>query len=187
MTPLDCAIHTLVREVSEGIILPRFRRLEASDIVAKAADDVVTIADREAESRLAEELALFEPGIAIVGEEATHADPALTDALSGDCWIVDPLDGTNNFAAGKAPFGILIARASGGSAVSGWIYDCLSGRFCVAHRGRGATRDGEPVSATGTGEQKPVAAISTIFMDEARRAAVKAHIAPHYRLVDIPR
>src|SRR5690606_11796778 len=97
------------------------------------------------------------------------------DALGGPCWIVDPLDGTRNFAAGREPFGIIVARADGGVAQSGWIYDCLSGRFCAAHRGGGAFVDGERVAARATGEERPVAAISLIFMDPARRQAVLDH------------
>ena len=120
------------------------------------------------------------------GEEAAHADGSVQDALAGDCWIIDPLDGTRNFAAGKPPFGIIVARASGGVCLSGWLYDCLTGRFCAAHVGLGAFVDGERVTARATGETPPVAAISLIFMDPARREAVKAQVAPHYALVDIP-
>ena len=107
----------------------------------------------------------------------------LGDAL---CWIIDPLDGTNNFANGKPPFGILIARADGGVAQSGWIYDCLTERFCVAHSGHGAFVDGQRIAARATGEPVAVAAISLLFMDMAKRAAVMDQIAPHYRLVDVP-
>ena len=45
----------------------------------------------------------------------------------------------------------------------------------------------DPVQSRASGEEPPVAAISVVFMDPARREAVRAHIAPHYRLVDIPR
>ena len=76
--------------------------------------------------------------------------------------------------------------ASGGEAHTGWIYDCLSGRLCTAHRGKGAFIDGQKVSARSTDGTRPVAAISLVFMEEARREATKAHIAPHYDLVDIP-
>ena len=183
---LDCEILALCRSVSERVILPRFRNLADSEIEDKGGNDPVTIADRESEALLREGLEHFAPGVAVVGEEAAHADPAVLDRLSGDCWIVDPIDGTRNFAAGKPPFGILIARASGGEAQSGWIYDCLTGRFCTAHRGAGAFVDGERVTARTTGETPPVAAISLIFMDDAKREATKEHIAPHYRLVDIP-
>lgn len=187
MTGLDRTIHALMERVSRDIILPRYRNLAAAQIIEKAHDDLVTVADREAEEALHEGLAGIDASLAIVGEEAAHADPSILDALSGDCWIIDPVDGTHNFAHGKAPFGILLAQASGGVCRSGWIYDCLYGRFCSAHLGKGAFVDGEEIRASATGETPPVAAISVIFLDDARREAVNAHVAPHYRVVETPR
>lgn len=184
-TALHEAMHALLREVTNKVILPRYRKLAEHEITAKAADDVVTVADHESEAMLAEGLARI-ADLPLVGEEAAHHDPAVQDRLAGDCWIVDPLDGTRNFATGKPPFGILIAMASGGEAHTGWIYDCLSDRLCIAHRGKGAFVDGERVVARATGETPPVAAISLIFMDPARRAAVKAALEGHYRQVDVP-
>ncbi|WP_424775412.1 inositol monophosphatase family protein [Novosphingobium sp.] len=180
-------MHALLRDVSARAILPHYQTLSAGQIEAKAADDVVTVADTEAEDMLAEGLARIIPGLPIVGEEAAHADPAVLDRLSSACWIVDPLDGTNNFAAGKPPFGIIIAMADGGEAHTGWIYDPLSDRLCIAHKGKGAFINGEKIQACSTGQEPPVAAISLVFMDPAQRAAMKDHIAPHYGLVDIPR
>lgn len=180
-------MHELLREVSRKAILLHYQTLAAHQITNKAADDVVTVADHAAEEMLAEGLAKIIPGLAIVGEEAVFDDPSVADRLSHDCWIVDPLDGTNNFAAGKAPFGILIAMASGGVAHTGWIYDPLSDRLCTAHSGKGAFINGEKIIARATGRKLPVAAISTVFMDPAQREAVKRHIAPHYIMVDIPR
>lgn len=178
------AMHALLREVTGKVILPRYRKLAEHEITAKAVDDVVTVADHESEEMLAEGLTRI-ADLPVVGEEASFADASVQDRLSGECWIVDPLDGTRNFAAGRPPFGILVAMASGGEAHTGWIYDCLSGRLCVAHRGKGAFVDGEKVAARPTGEIPPVAAVSLIFMDPARRAAVKAAIAD-YRQVDVP-
>jgi len=190
LSVLDREIFALMRRASDTAILPRYRNLQAGEIEDKAKDgasnDPVTIADRESEALLREGLEKLSPGLAFVGEEGVHADAAMLGGLAGDCWIVDPLDGTRNFAAGRAPFGILVARASGGLAQAGWIYDCLTGRFCTAHLGGGAFIDGERITARATGETPPVAAISLLFMDPARRAAVRAHIAPHYTLADIP-
>lgn len=185
---LTRAVHTAMRKAAERAILPRYRALAKEHVTDKAADDVVTVADHESEAILFEELARLLPNAAIVGEEAAFAHAALFDRL-GDalCWIVDPLDGTNNFAAGNPPFGILVGLAEAGETIAGWLYDPLSGRFCSAERGKGAWIDGERVTARASGETPPVAAISLIFMDPAQREAVKAHIAPHYRLVDIPR
>lgn len=185
---LTASVHALMREAAERAILPRYRTLAEPDITSKAADDVVTVADHESEAILTEGLARLLPEAAIVGEEACFADAALLDRL-GDalCWIVDPLDGTNNFAAGKPPFGVLIALAEAGETIAGWLYDPLSGRFCHAERGGGAFIDGARVQARTSGQAPPVAAISLVFMDPEKREAVKRHIAPHYTLVDIPR
>jgi fructose-1,6-bisphosphatase/inositol monophosphatase family enzyme len=157
-------------------------------VIDKSVGELVTVADREAEVILADGLAKLLPEAAIVGEEACEAEPALMDRL-GDalCWIIDPIDGTNNFASGKPPFGIMVALAEAGETIGGWIYDPLRGRFCTAHKGHGAFVDGERITARTSGQTPPIAAISLVFADPARREALKTHIAPHYTLVDIPR
>lgn len=184
---LNAAIHALLRDVSERAILPYYQTLADHQIEAKAEDDFVTVADRLSEEMLTEGLAKIVPGLAVVGEEAAHADPSVLDRLSGPCWIVDPIDGTHNFAQGKPPFGIILAMAEAGEAHTGWIYDPLADRLCIARRGKGAFINGEKITARVTGETPPVAAISLLFMDPARREEMKRRIAPHYRIVDIPR
>jgi fructose-1,6-bisphosphatase/inositol monophosphatase family enzyme len=184
--PLDRAVLALMRQAAERIILPRYRKLKTGEIDDKGGGDPVTIADREAEELLAEGLAALDPAPAIVGEEAAHRSPPSPETLAGACWIIDPLDGTRNFAAGKPPFGIIIARADGGEAEAGWLYDCLTGRLCHARRGTGAFIDGEPISSRPSTRIPPVAALSLVFLDAQRREKVRRHIAPHYQLVDIP-
>ncbi len=185
---LTAGVHAAMREVSERAILPRYRTLAGHEIVSKAADDVVTVADHESEAMLCERLSALLPEAAIVGEEGAHENPQVMRALDDQlCWIVDPLDGTNNFASGKPPFGVLVALADKGETIAGWIYDCLSGRFCHATKANGAFIDGQRITARSSGKSPPVAAISLIFMDLDQREKVKAHIAPHYALVDIPR
>lgn len=182
------AVEAIMREASERAIMPRYQTLAATDIDAKAPDDVVTIADKDAEAMLTEQLSALLPEAAVVGEEAAFADPGVLEQLKDRlCWIVDPLDGTNNFAVGKPPFGVLVALADRGEVQAGWILDCLSGRFCRTHLGGGAWIDGTRITARTTGEVPPVAAISTVFLDPQAREKVLTHIAPHYRLVDIPR
>ena len=187
-TSLDEAVSALMRETAEKTLLKHYQKLSIGDVTDKAADDVVTIADTESEAMLAEGLAKILPNAVIVGEEAAHADPAIFERLSDKlCWIIDPLDGTNNYAVGKPPFGILLALAERGETVAGWIYDPLSGRLCTAHRGQGAWINGERFTSRVSGEDKPIAAISLVFVDQAKREALLEHIAPHYTLVDIPR
>lgn len=181
-----------MQAATERAVLPRWRQLGADEITAKPSTgtlpDVVTIADHEAEAILAEGLARLLPEASIVGEEACAADPGVFSRL-GDatCWIIDPLDGTNNFAAGNAPFGVLVALSAHGETIGGWLYDCLTGRFCHAARGGGAFVDGQRLNARVTGAAPPIAANSLIYMQSARREAVRSALASHYTLVDIPR
>ena len=188
MDSLTGAVHAIMLDAAERAILPHYQSLAAHQIEDKAADDVVTVADHESEEILAEGLARLLPEAAIVGEEAAHADPSLLGKL-GDalCWIIDPVDGTNNYAAGRPPFGILVALAEAGETVAGWILDPLTGRFCHAARGKGAFIGEERVFARSSGTEPAIAAISLVFADPARREALRTQIAPHYRLVDIPR
>lgn len=181
-------VLSVIEDAALRAVLPRYQSLAAHEIDAKAADDVVTIADKEAELILAEGLARILPEATIIGEEAAHADPTLLDRLGDDlCWIIDPIDGTNNYAAGKMPFGIMVSLSQGGETIAGWIYDPMSPRLCHAHLGQGAFVKDYRITARTTGQQPPIAALSLVFMDPARREAMKAHIAPHYSLVDIPR
>jgi fructose-1,6-bisphosphatase/inositol monophosphatase family enzyme len=185
---LTTSVHAVMREAAERAILPRYQVLAAHEINAKSPGDVVTIADTEAELILAEGLAKLLPEAAIVGEEAYFADPTLRDRL-GDalCWIIDPVDGTNNFAAGKPPFGVIISLAEKGETIGGWILDPLTGRFCHAGLGHGAFVDGERIRARSSGQSPPIAAISLVFADPAERETLLTQIAPHYTCVDIPR
>ena len=181
-------VEAIMRQAAQAAILPHYRKLATNEIISKAADDVVTIADHASEAILTQELAKLLPEAAVVGEEAVYADAAVLERLRGGlCWIVDPLDGTNNFAQGKAPFGVLVALADRGEAIGGWILDCLTGRFCHAARGSGAWIGADRVTARASGESPPIAALSTVYMDPEERAQVLTHIAPAYRMVDIPR
>lgn len=187
MSALDDEIRDLMRFAAQRSMLPRFRQLASHEIEMKGEDDPVTVVDREVESFLTEALTNLAPGVAVVGEEAVHADESVLKHLSGQCWIIDPLDGTANFTAGKEPFGIILALADAGKAIAGWLYDPVKDRLCHAKAGAGAFVDGERIAARTTGGSLPVAAISRIFLTEEQRAQVDAKLAPHYTLVDIPR
>lgn len=187
LSALDGEIRDLMRFAAERSMLPRFRNLAEGEVEMKGTDDPVTIVDREVEAFLTEVLTRLAPGVAVVGEEAVHAEKTVLDHLAGQCWIIDPLDGTANFAEGKEPFGIIVALADAGEAVAGWIYDPLKNRFCHARRGEGAYINGERIAARTTGQTPPVTAVSRIFLTPEQSAMVDAKLAPHYKLVDIPR
>jgi fructose-1,6-bisphosphatase/inositol monophosphatase family enzyme len=188
MDALDTAVAAAMRDACARAILPRYQALAAHEIMEKAADDFVTIADKESEAILGEALARALPEAAIVGEEAAHDDPMVLDRLAaGLCWIIDPLDGTWNFSHGKPPFGVLVALADAGETIGGWLYDPLKDRFCHARQGSGAFLNDEPIRARASGEDVPIAAVSLIFIPPEEREGMRRAIEPHFRMVDIPR
>jgi len=129
------------REVARDTILPRFRNLDAADIASKSmADDLVTVADREAEILLAAHADRILPGAAVVGEEAVSADPTHLDkiASAARCVIIDPIDGTANFVAGLATFGVILAVVEAGVTVFGLLYDPVADDWVAARKGQGA-------------------------------------------------
>jgi fructose-1,6-bisphosphatase/inositol monophosphatase family enzyme len=185
---LTASVAKLMREVARDIVLPRYRNLTADQISEKAADDFVTIADKESELRLAEGLLSILPEAGVIGEEACAADQAILDrAGEGLNWIIDPIDGTGNFAAGHPPFGIMIALADSGTTRAGWILDPLTGRLCHAVLDGGAFIDGERVEARESGATVPIAALAVYFMSEQERADILLRAGGSFMLVDIPR
>jgi fructose-1,6-bisphosphatase/inositol monophosphatase family enzyme len=137
-------VADLIREVAATIVLPRFRNLTAGDVRQKSPGDLVTIADQEAERALARGLVALLPGSTVVGEEAVAADRRLLGRVGdpGAVWIVDPIDGTNNFASGKTPFAVMVALARDGELVASWILDVPGDHLTLAEAGSGAYRDG---------------------------------------------
>jgi len=185
---LNDHVSALIRGVAAQVVTPRFRMLAQNDIAQKSKGEIVTIVDREAERRLHDGLAALGMGARIVGEEAAEQDPQLLSGIgSGLVWLIDPLDGTANFAAGQEPFGVMIALVDNGVPIAGWMFDPLSGRLCHAERGKGATCNGEQVRARPSGALPPVAALGTQFLGAETRERVHEIAAQHLTLVPIPR
>lgn len=140
-------VAALMRHAAARAILPVFRRLDAADVREKAPGEVVTVADRQAEEILAAGLRRLRPGSVVIGEEGVADDPTLLDQLrrAGEVWLVDPLDGTANFAAGQEPFAVMVALCWDGVTEASWILDPVRDSVAVARAGGGAYVDGEPV------------------------------------------
>ncbi|MXO64728.1 inositol monophosphatase family protein [Altericroceibacterium endophyticum] len=183
---LDREILALMRHTAETVVMPRYHNLADDEIIQKAVDDPVTIADREAEAMLSEGLHKLLPEAAIVGEEAAFADPAVLRGLSDLCWIIDPIDGTRNFASGTGPFVLMVALADAGITQGAWIYDPQRDRLCHATLGKGAKVDGEPISAKLSGTEPPRLAAMTSYMQPHQRDLFEREIAPHYSVADAP-
>lgn len=141
-------VGELMRETAATELLPRFRALAKEDIRMKRPGDVVTVADEASEQRLAVGLARILPGVPVVGEEAVEKEPELVELIArpGEtCWVVDPLDGTANFASGKDRFAMIVCLVHDTVAVGGWILDVTRGTMAMALKGQGVTLDGTPV------------------------------------------
>jgi len=135
-------VASFIQETARSVIMPRFRALKPGDVSAKGPGDYVTVADVEAERRLTALLTGAQPGSVVLGEESAAKNPALMNLAGGDapCWIIDPIDGTNNFAHGRPGFAVLLAYAEQGAVRAGWLYDPLGERMVWAVAGKGAYR-----------------------------------------------
>ncbi|HQT74699.1 MAG TPA: inositol monophosphatase family protein [Acidiphilium sp.] len=135
------AIAALLREVAGNIVMPRFGHIGPADLRTKSGPlDPVTVADEAAERALTEGLRALFPDVAVIGEESVAADPALLGAVAGPApvFVIDPIDGTQNYAAGLPLFGLMIALVEGNQTIAGLIHDPLRDDTMLATRGAGA-------------------------------------------------
>ncbi|MCW8307443.1 inositol monophosphatase [Acidiphilium sp. PA] len=135
------AITELMRHVAKTIIMPRFGHIGPADLRTKSGPlDPVTVADEAAERALTRGLRQLFPGIAVVGEESVSADPTLMSAITGAApvFVIDPIDGTQNYAAGLPLFGVMIALVEDDETIAGLIYDPIRDDTVVATRDHGA-------------------------------------------------
>lgn len=188
MHSLHDDIARLLRHVASTVLMPRFGALATSDIFEKSPGEVVTVADQEAERLLGLGLAALDPVARLIGEEACSADPTLLGGIGhGRAWLIDPLDGTANFAAGRGPFGIMVALVEDGESVASWIFDPVRDRLCHAFRGHGAFVDSQRVFVRSSGSQPPIAALATQFLPDDMREALIAEAGRAMSIVPIPR
>ena len=145
MLPAIDRVSSLIREVAKAEILPRFRKLTAGDISEKKPGQLVTTADLEAERILTARLGDLLPGSMVVGEEGVSAEPGRVEWVGGEgpVWVVDPVDGTQNFADGKPIFGTMVALLIQKRAVASWIYEPVPDRMASAELGSGSFIEGE--------------------------------------------
>ncbi len=127
-----------------AILLRHFERLDAID--SKGHGDPVTVADRESEEHVRRACVAVTPGVPVYGEEYGRFgdDGSLGDA----CWVVDPLDGTVNYASNAPIFAVSLAFVQDGRPTVGVVYDPTRDQAFVATRGGGSHRDGAPLAVS---------------------------------------
>lgn len=106
------------REIGREVLEKR----EEADIQRKADKSLVTSSDLHADSRLKELL----PSVV---DLPVFSEETITGGISNDCWLIDPIDGTNAYVAGIATWGISIALITAGEVRFGLIYFPVSGTF----------------------------------------------------------
>jgi len=144
------AVDRIIRGVAETEILPRYRNLKDHQIREKNPGDLVTDADVAAEAALEDALTALLPGSVAIGEEMAEKRPEMLSVIAMDkpVWVLDPVDGTHNFAHGETRFAVIVTLVRRNETLAGWIHAPLSGVTAWAAEGQGSWRlqaDGEAV------------------------------------------
>ncbi|SNY90036.1 fructose-1,6-bisphosphatase [Cohaesibacter sp. ES.047] len=162
------ALIELVRQAAKAEIMPRFRHLEGGDIRQKSGpDDVVTDADVGAEAVITAGVQSIFSDPIVVGEEAAALNPDIISNIASAEWavIIDPVDGTWNFANGLATFGVILAVTYKGETCFGLLYDPVLDDWIVANKGEGAFfgRPGAAPRRLPMAQKKPLSEMHAIL------------------------
>lgn len=136
---LNFAIET-ARDAGR-VLLEKFGR--KIEITMKGDINLVTEADLASEALIIERIKSYYPKHSILAEESGEAVVSGGD-LSWK-WIIDPLDGTTNYAHGYPCWCVTLALEHNGEIVIGVTYDPTRNELFAAERGKGATLDGKPI------------------------------------------
>ena len=175
----------LLREVGRTEIMPRFRKLSSGAVRQKTGpQDLVTEADEAAERWLTEAMGRWFPSAVVIGEEAASADPTRLRLLADAdlAIVVDPIDGTSNYAAGLPLFGVMAAVVRRGEVVAAAIHDPVGDDTALALRREGAwteTPDGQIVAlrvAAPVSVGMMTGNVSWRFLPEPQRSRVCANL-----------
>jgi myo-inositol-1(or 4)-monophosphatase len=141
---LDLAV-AIAREAGA---LQRERFREPRTIGTKSSPiDLVTDVDHATDALIAERLRAARPGDGVLSEELGDRP-----GRSGFTWVIDPLDGTTNYAHGFPHFAVSIGIERAGARIAGVVYDPLRDELFAAERGAGAQLNGEKVRVSTTGD-----------------------------------
>ncbi|MEO7242001.1 MAG: inositol monophosphatase family protein [Variovorax sp.] len=172
MTPLMTEIEAIVRAAG-AMMHAAFTAAEKPAYSLKGRQDYLTATDGAVEQLVRDEIAARFPGDAVLGEEGGGA----TDAAR--LWIVDPVDGTANFARQIPHFCISLGLMVDGAVQSGAIYEPMHDELFIAERGKGAWCNGQRMQVSAV-EELSAASIevgwstriaAATFLEQASRVA----------------
>jgi myo-inositol-1(or 4)-monophosphatase len=139
-----------------AFVRERFTSGRTGSIIVKGQNDFVTEVDTASEAMIKDMLGAGFPSIGFLAEESAEPQE------KGDCWIIDPLDGTTNFIHRYQSIGISIALWEGDRVTLGCVYDPLRDELFEAGLGAGASLNGHPIRVSGA-ERLEASLIGTGF------------------------
>ena len=149
-------------------------RLGGVEFSLKGPQDIVTAADRAVEAMIVKAMRAAYPGDAFIGEEGGGA--------AGDaCWVIDPIDGTANFARGLPHWCVSIAFVAAGRTEVGVIYDPNGDLLYSTRRGAGARRNGAKLCVSATTDT----ARATVDVGYSRRIGIDDFASLVTRLLEL--
>jgi myo-inositol-1(or 4)-monophosphatase len=140
---LDFAV-SVAREAGR-LLLDRIGSI--TDITHKGAINIVTDVDLASEELIRDRIATHYPRHQVLAEEG-----GLAESSSEYRWVIDPLDGTTNYAHGLPIFCVSIALELRGESIIGVVYDPMRDELFAAERERGATLNNRPIKVSSTSE-----------------------------------
>lgn len=143
MNPLDVALEAAY---AAGELLRKGWQQGGFTIEPKSAQELVTEYDRRSEALVVDILRKAFPDDAILGEEGGVGGRLHAHSR----WIIDPLDGTTNFARRYPLFGVSIALEQNGELVLGVVYNPLADECFAAEKGAGAALNQKPIGVAST-------------------------------------
>ena len=134
-----------IRELAKVEVLARFEQVSAEE---KADGSLLTEADTEMQKQTQAFLEAHWPQYAFLGEESSQEDQELAMNSDNGCWILDPVDGTSNFAIGIPVYSVSLALIVKGTLLAGLVYDPSRDEMFSARIGQGAFLNNKPLKAS---------------------------------------
>lgn len=173
----------IVRRAARAEIMPRFRNLTSGQIATKSGPaDLVTEADTAAEALIARAILRLFPNALVLGEESAARDAKSRDAAAAAelAFIIDPVDGTWNFAHGVPLFGVILSATRFGKPIFGMLYDPITDDWITAAEDGPALQSeiARPSKRLATAAGGALSSLSGIAHSSLMSAAHQAAFAP---------
>ena len=164
----DGARDVAILAAREAGAILRGKLDQPRDIQFKGEIDLVTDADRAAEAVIVARVRRAFPGHRLIGEEGARGDPGGASSPYG--WVIDPLDGTTNYAHRYPHFAVSIGLERSGIPVLGVVYDPMRDELFVDEAGLGSTLNGTPIRVSAEADLARALLATGFAYDPALRA-----------------